>query len=287
MTNRLQKDPFRFLTEPLSVRIMLIALAAFFIFIMIILPLIIVFVEAFRKGITYYTNAITDPFSLLAIKLTLVVVLIALPLNIIFGLSASWAITHFQFPGRNLLISLIELPLSISPVIGGFMYVLLFGAGSAIGGWLHAHDLSIVFAIPGIVLATIFESLPYIARELIPFMEEMGSEEEEAALSLGATGWQTFFKITLPNIKWALIYGALLSNARAMGGFGAVSIVSGHIQGLTNTIPLHVEILYNEYNFAAAFAMASLLVFMALLSLGIKIIFERKNKVILDEKVVQ
>ncbi|MEK7489930.1 MAG: sulfate ABC transporter permease subunit CysW, partial [Pseudomonadota bacterium] len=221
-----------------------------------------------------YLAALTEPDAVSAIKLTLTVAAIAVPLNVVFGVAAAWAIAKFDFRGKNLLITLIDLPFSVSPVISGLIYVLMFGAQGWFGPWLEAHDIKIMFAVPGIVLATIFVTFPFVARELIPLMQAQGSEEEEAAIVLGASGWQTFWHVTLPNIRWGLLYGVILCNARAMGEFGAVSVVSGHIRGLTNTMPLHVEILYNEYNFAAAFAVASLLTLLALVTLGIKTLVE-------------
>ncbi|MFT3729874.1 MAG: sulfate ABC transporter permease subunit CysW [Hyphomicrobium sp.] len=236
----------------------------------LLLPLIAVFAEAFRKGAETYFAALVEPDALSAIKLTLLAAAISVPLNLIFGISAAWAIAKFQFPGKNLLITLIDLPFSVSPVVAGLIYVLVFGLQGWFGPWLRDHDIKIIFAVPGIVLATIFVTFPFIARELIPLMQAQGRDEEEAAISLGASGLQTFWRVTLPNIKWALIYGVILCNARAMGEFGAVSVVSGHIRGETNTMPLHVEILYNEYQFAAAFAVASLLALLALVTLVLK-----------------
>ena len=233
-----------------------------------------VFFEAFRAGAGAYFAAITEPDAVAAIKLTLLVAAIAVPANLIFGLAASWAIAKFDFAGKSLLNSLIDLPFSVSPVISGLIYVLLFGLQGYLGPWLRSENIQIIFALPGIVLATIFVTFPFVARELVPLMQEQGTQDEEAALSLGASGWQTFFRVTLPNIRWALLYGVVLCNARAMGEFGAVSVVSGHIRGKTNTMPLHVEILYNEYNFAAAFAVASLLALLALVTLLIKITLE-------------
>ena len=265
------------LSETRPTRIALILIALMFIGVMIVLPLVVVFIEAFKQGIGTYFAAITEHDALAAIKLTLISALIAVPLNVVFGLAASWAIAKNEFRGRNLLITLIDLPFSVSPVISGLIYVLMFGSHAWLGSWLDAHNIEILFAVPGIVLATIFVTFPFVARELIPLMQEQGIEEEEAAILLGATGWQTFWYVTLPNIKWALLYGVLLCNARAMGEFGAVSVVSGHIRGLTNTIPLHVEILYNEYNFAAAFAVASLLTILALVTLLLKEWLERRH----------
>lgn len=249
---------------------MLMAVAFGFLALFLFMPLLTVFSEALRKGFAVYLAAIIEPDALAAIRLTLLAAVIAVPLNLVFGVCAAWAIARFEFRGKSLLITLIDLPFSVSPVISGLIYVLIFGAQGWLGPWLQAHDIKILFAVPGIVLATIFVTFPFVARELIPLMQSQGGEEEEAALVLGATGWQTFWRVTLPNIRWGLLYGVILCNARAMGEFGAVSVVSGHIRGLTNTIPLHVEILYNEYNFAAAFAVASLLALLALLTLALK-----------------
>lgn len=266
------------LAETPGMRVLLIGLMLAFIGSMVLLPLVIVFAEAFRQGADAFFAAIREPDALAAIRLTLITAAIAVPLNLVFGLAASWAIAKHEFAGKHLLTTLIDLPFSVSPVISGLIYVLLFGAHSAMGQWLDNHDIQILFAVPGIVLATVFVTFPFVARELIPLMQEQGIEEEEAALMLGASGWQTFLRITLPNIRWGLLYGVLLCNARAMGEFGAVSVVSGHIRGLTNTMPLHVEILYNEYNFAAAFAVASLLTMLALVTLLIKEILERRRR---------
>jgi sulfate transport system permease protein len=238
-----------------------------------------VFVEALRKGLEVYWQALTDPDAVAAIELTLIAAAISVPLNLIFGVAAAWAIAKFEFRGKQLLTTLIDLPFSVSPVIVGLMYVLVFGVNGWFGGLLQAWDLKIIFAIPGIVLATVFVTFPFVARELIPLMQAQGKEEEEAAIVLGANGWQTFWYVTLPNVKWGLIYGVILCNARAMGEFGAVSVVSGHIRGLTNTMPLHVEILYNEYNFSAAFAVASLLAMLALVTLAIKTWVEHRAQV--------
>lgn len=240
----------------------------------VVLPLLVVFVQAGSEGIAGFLTALDDPDSWSAIRLTLLVAAIAVPLNLVFGLAAAWAIAKFRFPGKSLLTTLIDLPFSVSPVVSGLIFVLLFGAQGWFGPWLAAHDVEIIFAVPGIVLATVFITLPFIARELIPLMAEQGNAEEEAALSLGASGWQTFWHVTLPNIRWGLLYGVLLCNARAMGEFGAVSVVSGHIRGKTNTMPLQVEILYNEYNFVAAFAVASLLAMLALVTLLLKSVLE-------------
>jgi sulfate transport system permease protein len=249
---------------------LLIGLAFSFLFLFLLVPLVAVFAEALRKGWDAYLAAIIEPDALSAIKLTLLAAGIAVPLNLAFGVSAAWAIAKFDFRGKSLLVTLIDLPFSVSPVIAGLIYVLIFGLQGWFGHWLADHDLKIIFAVPGIVLATIFVTFPFVARELIPLMEAQGKEEEEAAIVLGASGWQTFWRVTLPNVKWGLLYGAILCNARAMGEFGAVSVVSGHVRGLTNTMPLHVEILYNEYNFAAAFAVASLLALLALVTLVAK-----------------
>jgi sulfate transport system permease protein len=260
--------------EPLLVRVVLIAVAALFLFVILFLPLIAVFAEAFRRGIGAYLAALTDPDALAAIRLTLTVAFLSVTFNIVFGVSAAWAITKFHFRGKQLLLTLINLPFSVSPVISGLVFVLLFGAGGVFGPWLQAHGIEIIFALPGIVLATIFVTFPFVAQQLVSLMETQGTQEEETALSLGASGWRTFLSVTLPNIKWGLFYGVLLCNARAMGEFGAVAVVSGHIRGLTNTMPLHVEILYNEYNFVAAFAVASLLALLALVTLALKSFFE-------------
>ena len=260
--------------EPAWVRTLLIVLGMGFIGLFLVLPLVAVFIEALSNGIGAYVAALHTPDALAAIRLTLLVAAIAVPCNLVFGVVAAWAIAKFEFTGRSLLITFIDLPFSVSPVISGLVYVLLFGAHGWFGPWLIANDVQIIFAVPGIVLATIFVTFPFVARELIPLMQEQGTEEEEAALSLGANGWQTFWRVTLPNIKWGLLYGVLLSVARAMGEFGAVSVVSGHIRGLTNTMPLHVEILYNEYNFVGAFAVASLLALLALVTLVLKSLLE-------------
>lgn len=264
--------------EPAWVRWSLIGVALVFLTLFLFIPLISVFYEAFKKGSDVYLAAITDPDAVSAIKLTLTVAAIAVPLNLVFGVAAAWAIAKFEFRGKNLLITLIDLPFSVSPVVSGLIYVLVFGLQGWLGPWLAEHDIKIIFAVPGIVLATIFVTVPFIARELIPLMQAQGTEEEEAAVVLGASGWQTFYQVTLPNIKWGLLYGAILCNARAMGEFGAVSVVSGHIRGSTNTMPLHVEILYNEYNFAAAFAVASLLALLALVTLVLKTLIEFRNQ---------
>ncbi|MGX9145174.1 sulfate ABC transporter permease subunit CysW [Mesorhizobium sp. 128a] len=263
-------------TESLPVRLLLMAVAFAFLAIFVLLPLIIVFHEALAKGVGAYSEALSNPDTRSAIRLTLLVAAIAVPLNAVFGISASWAIAKFEFKGKAFLTTLIDLPFSVSPVISGLVYVLLFGAQGLLGGWLKAHGIQILFAVPGIVLATVFVTFPFVARELIPLMQEQGNGDEEAALSLGANGWQTFWYVTLPNIKWGLLYGVLLCNARSMGEFGAVSVVSGHIRGLTNTMPLHVEILYNEYNAVGAFAVASLLAGLALVTLVLKTLLEMR-----------
>ena len=267
--------PMRVVTmDRLAVRAALIATALAFLALFLLSPLLAVFVEALRHGLGAYLAGIAEPDALAAIRLTLLVAAIAVPLNLVFGVAASWAIAKFEFRGKSLLITLIDLPFSVSPVIAGLIYVLLFGTQGLLGPWLAAHDIQIVFAVPGIVLATLFVTFPFVARELIPLMQEQGTEEEEAARMLGAGGWQILLRVTLPNVRWGLLYGVLLCNARAMGEFGAVSVVSGHIRGLTNTMPLHVEILYNEYNFVAAFAVASLLTLLALLTLVLKLALE-------------
>ncbi|MBI4460837.1 MAG: sulfate ABC transporter permease subunit CysW [Acidobacteria bacterium] len=258
------------------VRWFLTIAALVFLALFLLLPLAVVLVQALEKGAEAYVAAIMDPDTMAAIRLTLLTAAIAVPVNTLFGVAAAWAIAKFDFRGKNLLITLIDLPFAVSPVISGMIFVLLFGAQGWLGPWLEARDLKIIFAVPGIVLTTLFITFPFVARELIPLMQEQGYEEEEAALSLGASGWQTFFHVTLPNIKWGLLYGVILCNARAMGEFGAVSVVSGHIRGVTNTMPLQVEILYNEYNFAAAFAVASLLAFLALGTLAAQVFLESK-----------
>ncbi len=260
--------------EPGWVRYALIAVALLFLTLFLFVPLVAVFTEALKKGWDVYKESVLDPDALSAIKLTFIAAGIAVPLNLVFGVAAAWTIAKFDFPGKSILLSLIDLPFSVSPVIAGLIYVLLFGSQGWFGPWLMDHDIKILFAVPGIVLATIFVTFPFVARELIPLMQAQGSEEEEAALVLGASGWKTFFKVTLPNIKWGLLYGVILCNARAMGEFGAVSVVSGHIRGETNTMPLQVEILYNEYNFTAAFAIASLLALLALVTLAVKTFIE-------------
>lgn len=268
------KRPNSAISEPLWARVLAIGSVLLLLTLFLLAPLLAVFAEALRQGFGAYLAAVRDPDALAAIKLTLLVAAIAVPANLIFGIAAAWAIARFSFPGKSLLITLIDLPFSVSPVVTGLAYLLLFGAQGWLGPWLDRHDLQVVFAVPGIVLATIFVTFPFVARELIPLMREQGSEDEQAALSLGASGLRTFWSVTLPNIRWGLLYGVLLCNARAMGEFGAVSILSGHIRGMTNTLPLHVEILYNEYNFAAAFAVASLLALLALLTLALKTLLE-------------
>ena len=269
-------------TEPLWVKWTLIGIALGFIFLFLVLPLAAVFTEALRKGSGAFLEALKEPDAWSAIRLTLLVAAVAVPLNLVFGVAAAWAIAKYEFRGKAFLTTLVDLPFSVSPVVAGLIYVLMFGAHGWFGPWLQAHDIKIIFAVPGIILATIFVTFPFIARELIPLMQAQGTEEEQAAQVLGATGWQTFWHVTLPNIKWGLIYGVILCNARAMGEFGAVSVVSGHIRGQTNTMPLHVEILYNEYQSVAAFAVASLLALLALVTLLIKSAvewqFEREQK---------
>ena len=267
----------RVTTEPPFVRRLLIGTALVFLGLFLVVPLASVFAEAFAKGLGFYLHTFDDVNTLAAIKLTFIAAGIAVPLNCVFGVAAAWAIAKFDFRGKTVLITLIDLPFSVSPVVSGMIFVLLFGAQGLVGPWFIDHNLQIIFAVPGIVLATIFVTFPFVARELIPLMEAQGRTEEEAARVLGASGWQTFWRVTLPNIKWGLLYGVILCNARAMGEFGAVSVVSGHIRGQTNTVPLHVEILYNEYNFTGAFAVASLLTFLALVTLVLKTWAERKN----------
>jgi sulfate transport system permease protein len=262
--------------EPRAVRWLLIAVALAFLTLFLFVPLAFVFYEALKKGAGVYLAAISDPDALDAIRLTLLTAAIAVPLNLVFGVAAAWAIAKFSFPGKNVLTTLIDLPFSVSPVIAGLIYVLIFGLQGWLGPWLREHDIRIIFAVPGIVLATIFVTFPFVARELIPLMQAQGTEQEEAATVLGASGWQTFWRITLPNITWGLLYGVILCNARAMGEFGAVSVVSGHIRGATNTLPLQAEILYNEYQFSAAFAVASLLALLALVTLVLKYFVGRR-----------
>lgn len=260
--------------EPRWVRLALLAVAATYLIVFLFLPLAAVLVEALRKGFGPYFAALVEPDAVASIRLTLIAAVIAVPMNIAFGIAASWAIARFEFRGKSLLISLIDLPFAVSPVIAGLVYVLLFGLQGWLGPWLSEHDIKIIFAVPGIVLATIFVTFPFVARELIPLMQQQGNDEEQAALLLGASGWKTFLRVTLPNVRWALLYGVILCNARAMGEFGAVSVVSGHIRGRTNTLPLHVEVLYNEYDFVAAFAVASLLMLLAVVTLVAKSVVE-------------
>ncbi|KAA3514279.1 sulfate ABC transporter permease subunit CysW [Agrobacterium rosae] len=271
ISSRPFRDPA---SEGLPAKLVLIGLAFLFLALFLVLPLVAVFVEAFRKGGEYFWESIIEPDALSAIRLTLLVAAISVPLNVVFGVAAAWAIAKFEFKGKAFLITLIDLPFSISPVISGLVYVILFSSHSVLGPFLKSYGIEILFAVPGIVLATIFVTFPFVARELIPLMQDQGTGDEEAAISLGASGWQTFWFVTLPNIKWGLLYGVLLCNARAMGEFGAVSVVSGHIRGETNTMPLHVEILYNEYNIGAAFAVATLLAGLALVTLVLKTILE-------------
>ncbi|HEY3177236.1 MAG TPA: sulfate ABC transporter permease subunit CysW [Candidatus Polarisedimenticolia bacterium] len=271
------RGPSRHLREPRAVRWLLTGAALAFLALFLVLPLTLVFAKAFEEGARAYAAAVTEPMAMSAIKLTLLTAAIAVPLNVLFGVAAAWAITKFEFRGRDLLITLIDLPFSVSPVISGMLFVLLFGAQGLAGPWLAQHDIRLIFALPGIALATIFVTSPFVARELIPVMRAQGSDDEAVALTLGAGGWQTFLRISLPKIKWGLVYGVVLCNARAMGEFGAVSVVSGHVRGLTNTIPLHVEILYNEYQFTASFAVASLLTVLALVTLIVKGLVEWKS----------
>ena len=263
--------------EPRTIRWAIVAISILFLTVFLVLPLITVFQQAFVRGVLPYLAALAEPDALLAIRLTLVVAAISVSLNLAFGVIAAWAIAKFDFPGKSVLITLIDLPFSVSPVISGLVFVLLFGAQGFLGAFLQAHNIQIIFALPGLVLATILVTFPFVARELIPLMQEQGTQDEEAAISLGASGLQTFFRVTLPNVKWALLYGVLLCNARAMGEFGAVSVVSGHIRGETNTMPLYIEILYNEYQFMAAFAVASLLALLALVTLVAKALLERRG----------
>jgi sulfate transport system permease protein len=273
--------------EPLWVRILLIGIAFAFLTLFLFVPLVAVFYEGLKKGWDVYVTNIIEPDAWSAIKLTLLTAAIAVPLNLVFGVAAAWSIAKFEFRGKNILLTLIDLPFSVSPVISGLIYVLLFGLQGYFGPWMREHDIKILFAVPGIVLATVFVTFPFVARELIPLMQSQGSEEEEAALVLGASGWKTFWHVTLPNIKWGLLYGVILCNARAMGEFGAVSVVSGHIRGETNTIPLQVEILYNEFNIVGAFAVASLLAFLALVTLAIKSFIEWRLHKQLTAQVAQ
>jgi sulfate transport system permease protein len=264
--------------EPPLVRWALTGLALLFLALVLLLPLVLVFVQALARGLPAYWAAIREPDAISAAKLTVLIASIAVPLNLVFGIAAAWCVAKFEFPGKHVLVTLIDLPFAVSPVISGLIFVLLFGAHGWFGPWLLEHDIKIIFAVPGMVLATTFITAPFVARELIPLMQEQGSEEEEAAIVLGANGWQTFFRVTLPNIKWGLLYGLILCNARAMGEFGAVSVVSGHIRGETNTLPLHVEILYNEYAFAASFAVASVLTLLALVTLALKTLVEWQQR---------
>ena len=266
-----------YLEEPRIVRWLLIGVALLFLSLFLFVPLALVFARAFEKGLGAYAAAVSEPMALAAVKLTLIVAAIVVPANLLFGLAAAWAIARFEFRGKRLLTALIDVPFSVSPVVSGMVFVLLFGAQGVFGSWLQSRDIAIIFALPGMVLATAFVTSPFIARELIPLMESQGQEEEEAALTLGASGWQTFFRVSLPKIRWGLLYGIVLCNARAMGEFGAVSVVSGHIRGLTNTMPLHIEALYNEYQFQAAFAVSSLLTLLALATLVVKGILEART----------
>jgi sulfate transport system permease protein len=261
-------------TEARPIKLVLIGIALLFLGIFLGFPLVVVFVEAFRNGLGAFVKSLGEPDTLAAIRLTLLVAAISVPANLVFGVCAAWAIAKYEFRGKAVLITLIDLPFSVSPVVAGLIYVILFGSHGFFGHWLNAHNIQIIFAVPGIVLATIFVTFPFVARELIPLMDEQGTKEEEAAISLGASGLQTFWRVTLPNVKWGLMYGVLLCNARAMGEFGAVAVVSGHIRGLTNTMPLHIEILYNDYQWVAAFAVASLLALLALVTLIIKSVLE-------------
>jgi sulfate/thiosulfate transport system permease protein len=259
-------------------RNVLILVASLFAVLFLLMPLVTIFIEVFKSGLNAYFESLSEPDAIDAIKLTLMVVVIVVPINLIFGVAAAWSVTRFDFPGKTILLTLIDLPFAVSPVISGLIYVLLFSGNTLIGGWLARHGIEVIFAVPGIVIATAFVTLPFIARELIPLMESQGADEEEAAILLGAGGIKTFFSITLPKIKWGLTYGVLLCGARAMGEFGAVSVVSGHIRGKTNTAPLHIEVLYNEYNFVAAFSIASLLALFAVITLIVKLIIERKQR---------
>ena len=273
----LAAPPVQAITEPRWVKWTLLTIGLAFLMLFVAVPLLLIFIQAFENGWQAYLAALTEPDARSAIKLTLLVAAIAVPLNAVFGIVAAWSITKFRFRGKNLLVTLIDLPIAVSPVISGMIFILLFGLHGVMGPWLQEHDIKIIFAIPGIIIATTFVTFPFVARELIPLMEEQGTEEEEAALVLGASGWQTFRRITLPNIKWGLLYGLILCNARAMGEFGAVSVVSGHIRGATNTVPLQVEILYNEYSFAAAFALATMLAALAILTLVLKSLIQWRS----------
>ena len=270
--------------EPVWIRWILIAIALAFLALFLVVPLVAVFVEALSKGVSFYFHTLADPFTVSAIKLTFIAAGIAVPMNCIFGVAAAWAITKFDFPGKNILITLIDLPFAVSPVISGMIYVLVFGAQGWFGPWLIDHNIRIIFAVPGIVLATTFVTFPFVARELIPLMQAQGRGEEEAARTLGASGWQTFWRVTLPNIKWGLLYGVILCNARAMGEFGAVSVVSGHIQGQTNTMPLQIQSLYDGYNSTGAFALASVLTFLALITIALKAWVERKGAALAEAR---
>jgi sulfate transport system permease protein len=270
--------------EPVWVRWILIAVALLFLGLFLVVPLVAVFAQAFAKGAGFYLHTLADPMTLSAIKLTLIAAGVAVPMNCIFGVAAAWAIAKFDFPGKNILTTLIDLPFAISPVISGMTYVLVFGAQGWFGPWLFAHDIKIIFAVPGIVLATTFVTFPFVARELIPLMQSQGRSEEEAARTLGARGWQTFWRVTLPNIKWGLLYGVILCNARAMGEFGAVSVVTAHIRGGTNTMPLHIQALYEDYNSAGAFAVASVLTFLALVTIALKAWVERKGAALAETR---
>lgn len=269
-TRKTALAPRQTTSESRIVKIILISIAILYLFLFLFIPLITIFAKAFEQGVAVYTAAVTDSDAFAAIRLTFIVTLLVVPLNTIFGVAAAWLITKFRFKGKQLLLSLIELPFAVSPVIAGLVFVLLFSPRGVLGPWLVEHGLKIIFSVPGIVIATVFVTLPFVARELIPIMQSQGTAEEEAALSLGANGWYMFFRVTLPNIKWGLLYGMILCNARAIGEFGAVSVVSGHIRGMTNTMPLHIEILYNEYQFSASFAVASLMSLMALITLIVK-----------------
>ena len=268
-------DRLRLATDESTwVKVLLIGGSSAFLTLVLFVPLAAIFAEAFRKGMAVYVASLTDPHALSALRLTLLVAFVCVPMNLVFGLAAAWAISKFQFPGKSILITLIDLPFAVSPVIAGLIFVLLFGLRGWLGPWLDAHNIQIIFAVPGIVLATLFVTFPFVAREAIPLMQEQGNDEELAAVSLGAGGWQTFWRVTLPNVKWALLYGVILCNARAMGEFGAVNVVSAHVRGATTTLPVHVEILYNEYKYAAAFAVASLLALLALVTLAAKSVVE-------------
>jgi sulfate/thiosulfate transport system permease protein len=277
MAPRQSKPASHVRADPAAMRWAIIGVTIAFLVIFIVIPLLNVFAQAFSRGLSAYVEAVENPDALAAVKLTLIVAAISVALNLVFGVVAAWAITKYEFAGKSLLVTAIDLPFSVSPVIAGLVFVLLFGAQGYLGPWLQQHDIKIIFALPGIVLATVFVTFPFVARELIPLMREQGTQEEEAALSLGASGLRTFFRVTFPNVKWALLYGVLLCNARAMGEFGAVSVVSGHVRGETNTMPLHVEILYNEYQFMAAFAVASLLALLALVTLAAKVVLENRT----------